>query len=56
MTKEQALTEMTYLATQNNDDPEHNHGEADRILCDLLDSLGYQEIVTAYNKITKWYA
>lgn len=38
------------------DDIEAAHYRADEILCDLLVSLGYDEIVKAYNKITKWYS
>ncbi|MCP3885125.1 MAG: hypothetical protein GY700_06555 [Propionibacteriaceae bacterium] len=31
-------------------------GEADLILCDLLEKLGCDDVVAAYNKIGKWYA
>lgn len=32
------------------------HGEADSILCELLELLGYKDVVAAYNKVEKWYA
>lgn len=38
------------------DDTEATHVEADRILCELLISLGYSDVVAEYNKIEKWYA
>ena len=37
-------------------DIEDAHIEADQILCDILDMLGYHDIVEAYNSIEKWYA
>lgn len=38
--------------TGNFDD---SHEEADKILCDLLISLGYKDIVEEYLKVPKWY-
>ena len=37
-------------------DTEAAHGDADRVLCDLLNELGYTDIVREYNAIGKWYA
>lgn len=37
-------------------DIEDAHIEADKILCDILDMLGFDDIVEAYNSIEKWYA
>ncbi len=37
-------------------DIEAAHGKADDILCEVLDKLGYTEIVELYNGIEKWYA
>lgn len=37
-------------------DTETAHGSADNILCDLLESLGFEDVVTEYNKVDKWYA
>lgn len=41
---------------QNNCDTESAHAEADCVLCDLLNDLGYTAIVEAYDKVEKWYA
>ena len=40
----------------DNFDPEGTHGNADDILCELLETLGYKEVVNKYNEVTKWYA
>lgn len=37
-------------------DVEMSHIYADAALCDLLEKLGYKEIVDLYNDIGKWYA
>lgn len=37
-------------------DPEAAHPLADEVLCDLLESLGYGDVVAAWRKIDKWYA
>jgi hypothetical protein len=36
--------------------PEVWHVEADNILCELLDHLGYHDFVEAFEKVPKWYA
>ena len=38
------------------DDTEYAHIQADNILCDILENLGYKDIVDAYNDIPKYYA
>lgn len=37
-------------------DTECAHAAADGLLCDLLNELGYQEVVGVYMRIDKWYA
>lgn len=37
-------------------DTESAHSTADAILCELLELLGYEDIVMAYEAIDKWYA
>jgi hypothetical protein len=54
MTPEEALAKLTEL--QASRDYEDSHITADEILCDLLKSLGHQEVVDAFNKLEKWYA
>ena len=41
---------------QQSDDVELSHYEADQIICNLLNDLGYTDVVKEYNKISKWYA
>ena len=43
-------------ALQDNDDIEAAHSYADEILCDLLTDLGYQCVVSEWEKVPKWYA
>lgn len=58
MTKEEqiALSLLEDIQSRRKQDTEMAHREADDVLCDLLCSLGYAEVVKAYNKIEKWYA
>lgn len=37
-------------------DQESAHVDADRVLCELLASLGHADVVDEYEKIDKWYA
>ena len=37
-------------------DTEKAHIEADAILCEFLNELGYQNLVNEYNEIDKWFA
>jgi hypothetical protein len=37
------------------DDQETAHVNADNLLCQLLEHLGFKEVVEAYEKIDKWY-
>ena len=32
-----------------------SHLQADSLLCDLLEYLGYENLVNIYNSIGKWY-
>jgi len=54
MTKEEAVLALVEL--QDMTDIEKGHAKADEILCKLLDSLGYSDVVSEYVKISKWYA
>jgi len=44
------------IVLQEDSDREMAHMEADEILCDVLERLGYTELVQEYNGIAKWYA
>lgn len=37
-------------------DTEYAHNRADGLLCELLECLGYGEIVDLYSDVDKWYA
>ena len=37
-------------------DLEYLHGAYDRILCELLTELGYEDIVKVWDSTSKWYA
>lgn len=54
MTKEQAIEELKEWQKYN--DEEVGHARADDVLCDLLSSLGYDDVVDEWKKIDKWYA
>jgi hypothetical protein len=54
MSREDAIAELKRL--QLNRDAEVAHGEADVVLCELLATLGYQDVVDEWEKVDKWYA
>ena len=37
-------------------DEEEDLSEADGILCDMLNALGYNDLTDAWDKIKKWYS
>jgi len=43
-------------AEVDNTDIESAHRNADNVLCELLEKLGYKEVVEKYNEVSKWYA
>ena len=55
----QALEELEgIIAKQNSNsysDYEQNHIRADRVLCEVLRARGHNELVDAYQQISKWY-
>lgn len=57
MTEEQRKEYLDRLLEMSEDhfDIGGNHVEGDRILCEILQLLGYYDIVSAYDKIEKWY-
>lgn len=54
MTKEEALAKL--LECQKNNDTETAHADADDVLCELLETLGYGDVVVEYAKVHKWFA
>ena len=54
ITPKEAVETLTNLYQEK--DLEYSHVKADSILCELLDQLGYEEVVEAFKKLPKWYA
>lgn len=54
MDRQQAIDRLKEV--QSDPDPEIAHGVADDILCALLESLGYADVVAEWMKVDKWYA
>ena len=54
MTREEAIKKLQEL--QESEDTEWAHGEADEILCDLLNTLGFEDVVKEYYFIMRWYS
>ena len=52
------VTEKEYYPNSDfpTGDREDWHVEADNILCELLDELGYHDFVEAFEEVPKWYA
>lgn len=55
MDRQQAIARLKELQGSLQD-VEIAHVEADQILCDLLNSLGYMDVVDQWIEIEKWYA
>jgi hypothetical protein len=55
MTREKAIEQLKTLQ-QEGRDTEADHSEADEILCELLNALGYGDVVAEWEKVEKWYA
>ena len=53
---DRSVARLHELARKTYPDKEEDHIEADRILCDMLDALGCQELTEAFDAIDKWYA
>ena len=54
MTKDEAIKRLKEI--QENEDQEQAHVDADGVLCELLQTLGFGDVVEEYNHIAKWYA
>jgi hypothetical protein len=53
MTRKEAIDQLREI--QEIGDLKVGHRMADDVLCRLLHSLGYRDVVAEYNKIGKWY-
>ena len=57
MTEAKVIAKLITLAKDAKEGDEENaHREADYLLCDFLDQLGYPEVVRAFDAIKKWYS
>ena len=54
MNREEALKKLEKCA--RSDDPEVAHEAADEVLCDLLTTLGFGDVVDAYKGVERWFA
>jgi hypothetical protein len=54
MTPEEFAEKMRVFADA--DDPEYSHIDADQLMCELLESLGYGDGVKIFREMTTWYA
>lgn len=53
---QKSLARLHELARKTYPDQEEDHREADGILCDMLNALGYKDLTDAWDKIGKWYS
>lgn len=54
MEKEEVIHKLKEL--QGDGCIEINHIEADYLICEFLKHLGYEDVVSEFEKIDKWYA
>lgn len=54
--KNEAVDKLKFIIDETSGMLEEDHIEADKILCDLLVALGYQEVVNEFENVPKWYA
>lgn len=56
----QAINELDNIneldKLSRNGDTEAAHWLADKVLCNLLNELGFEDVVNAWEKIDRWYA
>lgn len=53
---QKSLLRLEELVNKKYPDQEEDHAEADDILCDMLNALGYKDLTDAWDKIGKWYS
>lgn len=54
--REKALLALSDALELGKGDPEIAHVNADEVLCELLKSLGFSDVVKEFKKVPKWYA
>lgn len=53
---QKSLARLEELVNKKYPNEEEDHAEADGILCDMLNALGYNDLTEAWDKIGKWYS
>lgn len=53
---QKSLARLEELVNKKHPNEEEDHAEADDILCDMLNALGYKDLTDAWDKIGKWYS
>ena len=53
---QKSLLRLEELVNKEYPDEEEDHSEADGILCNMLNALGYKDLTDAWDKIGKWYS
>lgn len=53
---QKSLARLEELVNKKYPDEEGDHAEADGILCDMLNALGYKDLTDLRDKIWKWYS
>jgi hypothetical protein len=58
MTPEEFKKAMEEILKREADDGDREecHWDADHLMCDLLEELGYGDGIEVYRKLPKWYA
>lgn len=54
--RDKVIADLIRAACPKGGDEEISHSVADKILCDLLEEIGFVETVKAFNEVEKWYA
>ena len=53
---QKSLARLNELVNKKYPDEEEDHSEADGILCDMLNALGYKDLTDAWDNVEKWYS
>ena len=53
---QKSLLRLKDLVNKEYPDEEGDHAEADGILCDMLNALGYKDLTDLWDNIGKWYS
>lgn len=53
---QKSLARLEELVNKKYPDEEEDHINADFILCEMLDALGYKDLINTWDKVKKWYS